>query len=297
MKKLLSVILSTVILLGAINVCAVSYGNMTVGTLPNGRAINASEAIEIQAKLDSAMQDAYTETIIISRDDILNNNVPEIISDEECLKNLINENLIQMTCKTYYLKTDEDGIQIPITKSEMKQKGMGTQEYSLLTMVASVVDDGSTSSIRKYFMTGGAVMDERLNNTTDLNDSVSISWAGGEAISSDLGLGQYYTGTFGDKTSILDVYGWRDQVVNNGAVSYKFNGKYSYYLIARDPYSLAVSARVQQNGKKSNIVNMTSTYVQTWLSSSYSFSVGSGGVSMSVSPVTGSATYTATCTY
>ena len=298
MKKMVAVIVSFVIIFSCfMSVSASNKNLMIVGTLPNGRAITAVEAICIQEKIDTAMSDAYKEKVVVTRRDIQNNTVPDTILKKEYLKKFLNENLIQISCEKYFLKTDADGVQIPVTNAEIKQNAMITHTYPSLIMIASVVDDGSTSTVRKYIMNGEVVMQDQLKNDSNLDDAVSISWSGGEAIVNDGGVAQYYTHSYGDTSHLLAVDGWRHNVINNGAVSYLFNGRYRYFLILRDPYYFAVMADVKQNGSKNKIYNMTSTYINTWLNNSYSFSIGTGGVSMSVSPVTGTATYTATCTY
>lgn len=179
----------------------------------------------------------------------------------------LDNNIIGISAKTYFIKVDEYGVNVPLTKKEYETLQstsnddvnlLSQREYTGVTIYSTVSDNSSTSTTRKYMLDGQALFTAAFNNTNDLNDSVGISWAGGEAITSDTGGAWYYTGKFGDTPNMIWVDGHRDTVDNNKSLNYKFYGLYLY----NPPAIFGVRAYTQQYGAPTQTWNMTTTWVQ-----------------------------------
>lgn len=254
------------------------------------------------------MKNAYTESITLANGKISYNNskYSHAIKSDTYKQLSAQKNLISATVTTYFLAKDKYDISVPVMKSRVASmlnhsyalsSFPASQEYPELYVTACVYDNGSTSSTRKYQMTGCVEFKQVMNNSIDQNDLVGISWAGNEAIKSDYGSAWYYPGSYGDKSQDMYINGARDRARNNAGVSYRFNGKYRYWLVDRDPELMGTTANVEQDGQSWGQYNMTTTYVYTYAKYDYSFEFSLDGGSMSVTPNTGSELFTCTTTY
>jgi hypothetical protein len=307
-----SIILIVALLFTSINVFALKEDTI-IGKTPNGTLVTLEQAKQIQTKLDERMVNAYTREISFSKFDKMRDlkNLTSVISNANYLSDmqkvllleaLNNDDFISITAKTYFVTTDEYGITMPITNEEFSQTNKwidgdvsinSSQSYTGVTIYATVEDNGSTQSVRKYKMDGNAIFTAIFNNTNHLNDGLGVAWAGGEAIDSDQGGAYYYTEDFLDTRYMQWVSGHRAETSNNESQNYKYNGWW-YYC---PPASFNTRVYVSQVGEPTAYWNMTATWVHTWLTYDYSFSFGSGGGSMSASPSTGTLPYTCTTTY
>jgi|GEM_PF-2812245 hypothetical protein len=326
MKRIISLSLSLILIIGliVINPKAAKAEKLDdiIGTTPNGTPVTAKQAIEIQDKLDKAMKNAYKKNISLFNDNgkldkhllttALDNANYLDSQEKDNILQLIDKllekgkNIVSFSATTYFVTEDEFGIMTPLTKEEIKIEPttegnisiQNSNEYSALTVMAIVLDNGSTSQKRKYEMYGSVIWKTMQSDLEIRDNAIGIRWAGGEAIIGNSSSFTKYKSIYSDGT-VYTLTNPCVDIINNGGVIHTMYGIYTptndeRYIFA--PYWGEVKAYVEQYGAPTQIYNMTCTYIYTWLSLSYSFSFGSG-LSISVSPTTGTTSYVCSTSY
>ena len=142
-------------------------------------------------------------------------------------------------------------------------------------------------------MFGSVTWSSPQEDTIWQDNAIGIIWAGEEAIISNYSYTDYaFLGIPGQGETTKENH--FNSAINNAGVSYKFKGQWPVTLY---PIFCRVYAYVEQEGLPTKIYNMNTTYIYTWLTWVYGFTLDKSGLTLSVSPTLGSRSYACVTTY